>query len=85
MPFLKTLAEIAASRHFRSLRLPQDQAPPMESYVTLMCYDIWKVFHTITLTHPTNFAFVNFALNLFPGGPDVADPTGACPSHSSSA
>ena len=72
--FFQTLAQIAASRHFRSLQLPQDQAPPMESYVTLMCYDIWKVFRTITLTHPTNFVSVKIAINLFPGDQDGPDP-----------
>ena len=36
--------------------------------------DIWKVFQTITLTHPTNFALVNIALNKLPGGPDGPDP-----------
>ena len=41
---------------------------------TLKSVDIWKVFQTIPLTHPTNFALVNIALNLFPGGPDVPDP-----------
>ena len=44
-----------------------------------MSMDIWKVFQTITLTHPTNFALVNTALNLLPGGPDVPDPQGPVP------
>ena len=44
---------------------------------TLISVDIWKVFQTITLTHPTNFISVNIALNLFPGGPDVPDPQGS--------
>ena len=39
-----------------------------------MSVDIWKVFQTITLTHPYKSALVNIALNLFPGGPDVPDP-----------
>ena len=39
-----------------------------------MSVDIWKVFQTITLTHPTNFALVNSALNKLPGGPDGPDP-----------
>ena len=39
-----------------------------------MSVDIWKVFQTITLTHPTNFALVNIALNQLPGGPDGPDP-----------
>ena len=46
----------------------------MESYATLMCYDIWKGFQTITLTHPTNFVSVNIAINLFPGDQDGPDP-----------
>ena len=41
---------------------------------TLMSMDIWKVFQTITLTHPSNFALVNIALNQLPGGPDGPDP-----------
>ena len=41
-----------------------------------MSVDIWTVFQTITLTHPTNFYFVNIALNLLPGSPDVPDPKG---------
>ena len=41
---------------------------------TLMSMDIWKVFQIITLTHPTNFALVNIALNKLPGGPDGPDP-----------
>ena len=41
---------------------------------TLMCLDIWKVFQTITLTHPTNFVSVNIAINLFPGDQDGPDP-----------
>ena len=40
-----------------------------------MSVDIWKVFQTITFTHPTNFDFVNIALNQLPGGPDGPDPT----------
>ena len=39
-----------------------------------MSMDIWKVFQTITLTHPTNFALVNIALNQLPEGPDGPDP-----------
>ena len=39
-----------------------------------MSIDIWKVFQTITLTHPTNLAFVNIAQNQVPGGPDGPDP-----------
>ena len=39
-----------------------------------MSVDIWKVFQTIPLTHPTNFALVNIALNQLPGGPDGPDP-----------
>ena len=39
-----------------------------------MSVDIWKVFQTITLTHPSNFALVNIALNVFPRGPDGPDP-----------
>ena len=38
-----------------------------------MSVEIWKVFQTITLTHPYKSALVNIALNLFPGGPDVPD------------
>ena len=41
---------------------------------TLMSVDIWKVFQTITLTHPSNFALVNIALNQLPEGPDGPDP-----------
>ena len=41
--------------------------------------DIWKVFQTISLTHPTNFAVVNIAQNLLTGGPDVPDPQGPVP------
>ena len=41
---------------------------------TLMSMDIWKVFQTITLTHPCNFTLVNIALNQLPGGPDGPDP-----------
>ena len=41
---------------------------------TLMSMDIWKVFQTITLIHPSNFAFVNIALNQLSGGPDGPDP-----------
>ena len=40
----------------------------------LMSMDIWKVFQTITLTHSSTFAFVNIALNQFPGGPGGPDP-----------
>ena len=29
--------------------------------------DFWKVFQAITLSHPTNIAFVNIALNLILG------------------
>ena len=39
----------------------------------------WKVFQTIRLTHTTNFAFVNIALNQLPGGPDGPDPQGPVP------
>ena len=39
-----------------------------------MSVDIWKVFHSITLIHPCNFAFENIALNQLPGGPDGPDP-----------
>ena len=42
--------------------------------LTLMFMDIWNVFQTITLTHPSNFALVNIALNKLPGGPDGPDP-----------
>ena len=41
---------------------------------TLMFVDIWKVFQTITLTHPYKSVLVNIALNLSPGGPDGPDP-----------
>ena len=41
---------------------------------TLMFVDIWKVFQTITLTHPYKSALVNIALNLSPGGRDGTDP-----------
>ena len=41
---------------------------------TLMSVHIRKVFQTITVTHPTNFALVNIALNQLPGGPDGPDP-----------
>ena len=44
-----------------------------------MSVDIWKVFQTITLTHPANFALVNIALNQLPGGPDGPDPQGPVP------
>ena len=44
-----------------------------------MSMDIWKVFQTITLTHPNSFALVNIALNFFPGVPDVPDPQGPVP------
>ena len=44
-----------------------------------MSVDIWTVFQTITLTHPTNFVFVNIALNQLPGGPDGPDPQGPVP------
>ena len=40
----------------------------------LMPMDIWKVFQTTILTHPSNFAFLNIALNQLPGGPDGPDP-----------
>ena len=46
---------------------------------TLMSVDIWKVFQTITLTHPYKYAFVDIALNLFPGGLDGPDPQGPVP------
>ena len=36
--------------------------------------DIWKVFQTITLIHPSNFALANIALNQLSGGPDGPDP-----------
>ena len=41
---------------------------------TLMSMDIWKVFQTITLTHPNSSALVNLVLNQLPGGPDGPDP-----------
>ena len=44
-----------------------------------MSVDIWKVFQTITLTHPYKSALVNIALNEFPGGPDGPDPQGPVP------
>ena len=44
-----------------------------------MSVDIWKVFQTITLTHPYKSALVNIALNVFPGGPDGPDPQGPVP------
>ena len=44
-----------------------------------MSVDIWRVFPTITLTHPYKSALVDIALNLFPGGPDVPDPQGPVP------
>ena len=44
-----------------------------------MSVDIWKVFQTITLTHPSNFGLVNIALNQLPGGPDGPDPQGPVP------
>ena len=41
---------------------------------SLMSMDIWKVFQTITLIHPSNFALANIALNQLSGGPDGPDP-----------
>ena len=41
-----------------------------------MSVHICKVFQTITLTHPTNFALVKNTLNQLPGGPDGPDPQG---------
>ena len=38
-----------------------------------MSVHIRKVFQTITVTHPTNFALVNIALNQLTGGPDGPD------------
>ena len=44
-----------------------------------MSMDTWKVFQTITLTHPCNFVFLNIALNQLPEGPDGPDPQGPVP------
>ena len=44
-----------------------------------MSVHIRKVFQTITVTHPTNFALVNIAVNQLPGGPDGPDPQGSVP------
>ena len=45
---------------------------------TLMSMDNWKVFQTIIVTHPTNFALVKIALNQLHWGPDGPDtPNGA--------
>ena len=39
----------------------------------------WKGFQTITLTHTYKSAFVNIALNVFPGGSYGPDPQGPVP------
>ena len=39
-----------------------------------MSMDIWKVFQSITLIHPSNFALSNIALNQLSAGPDGPDP-----------